>query len=84
MYHHKGTDATGAKVARRSQSTVARPQGVLDLMENSWYALVSSLGWTRVWPLAGSIRCDSEPYFQRCPDACLAGLLKDHALPASI
>jgi len=27
--------------------------------------------------------CDSGHYFQRCPDACLAGLLKDHALPAS-
>jgi len=39
-HHHKGNDATDAKVARRSQSTVTRPQGVLDLMENSWYAQV--------------------------------------------
>ncbi|DBB07477.1 TPA: hypothetical protein ACH3X3_008948 [Trebouxia sp. C0006] len=36
-HHHKGNDATDAKVARRSQSTVTRPQGVLDLMENSWF-----------------------------------------------
>ena len=37
-HQYKGNDATEAKVARRSQSTVTRPQGVLDLMENSWYA----------------------------------------------
>ena len=28
--------ASDPKVARRTQSTVTRPQGVLDLMENSW------------------------------------------------
>lgn len=36
-YHHSGHGASDANVARRSLSTVARPQGVLDLMENSWF-----------------------------------------------
>lgn len=37
--HHQNTvdGASDTKVARRTQSSVARPQGVLDLMENSWY-----------------------------------------------
>ena len=48
LFRHK--DARGStsdpKVARRSQSTLARPQGVLDLMENSWCVAIAAVGWT--------------------------------------
>lgn len=41
LFRHTGAhgNASDSKVARRSHSTLARPQGVLDLMENSWCAI---------------------------------------------
>ena len=46
MHLFKHKDARGStsdpKVARRSLSTLARPQGVLDLMENSWCVAVAA------------------------------------------
>lgn len=48
MHLFKHTDAqanTGdPKVARRSHSALARPQGVLDLMENSWCVARTAVG----------------------------------------
>lgn len=50
MHLFKHKDARGStgdpKVARRTQSTLARPQGVLDLMENSWCVAIAALEWT--------------------------------------
>lgn len=50
MHLFRHTDAqpnTGdPKVARRSHSALARPQGVLDLMENSWCVAITAVAWT--------------------------------------
>ena len=84
MHLFKQKDAKGGisdpKVARRSQSTLARPQGVLDLMENSWYVVVAAAAWTMhnvnlVAFCVSVLLCDAR---YRMQQACgiLAGLVQ--------